>query len=81
MSEEERRVSMLEMNEAYKKSNGQTFQIYEEGNIAEENKDSKLKVERGSIHFDLNTKGSYDYVGSNGNEFEPRCFRLQDSSL
>ncbi|KAM5573653.1 myb family transcription factor PHL11 [Rosa sericea] len=81
ISEEERRVNIIEMNEAYKKSNGSTFQIYEEGNIGEENKDSKLKVERGSIHFDLNTKGSYDYVGTNGTEFEPRCFRLQDSSL
>lgn len=80
MSEEERRGNIIEMNEAYKKSNGSTFQIYEERNI-EENKDSKLKVERGSIHFDLNTKGSYDYVGTNGTELEPRCFRLQDSTL
>lgn len=81
MSEEERRGNIIEMNEAYKKSNGPTFQIYEEGNIAEENKDSKLKVERGSIHFDLNSKGSYDYVGTTGTELEPRCFRLQDSTL
>ncbi|BBH02760.1 Homeodomain-like superfamily protein [Prunus dulcis] len=39
------------------KSNGSTFEIYEEGNT-EEHKDAKLKVERGSINFDLNTKGA-----------------------
>ncbi|XP_021829927.1 myb family transcription factor PHL11-like [Prunus avium] len=62
------------------KSNGSTFEIYEEGNT-EENRDAKLKVERGFINFDLNTKGSYDYVGSNAGDFEPRRFRLQDTTL
>ncbi|KAM1127407.1 hypothetical protein ACFX2B_036965 [Malus domestica] len=66
------------MNDAYK-DGGSTFQIYEQG-IREENKDTKLKVEGGSIHFDLNSEGSYDYVGSNGGEFEPRCIRLQDTT-
>ncbi|KAM1833564.1 hypothetical protein ACFX13_023374 [Malus domestica] len=80
MGEQDRGGNTIEMNDIYKKHNGSTFQIYEEG-IREENKDTKLKVEGGSIRFDLNSKGSYDYVGSNGGEFETRCFRLQDTTL
>ncbi|XP_048436022.1 myb family transcription factor PHL11-like [Pyrus x bretschneideri] len=79
MSEQDRRGNTAEiMNDAYK-NNGSTFQIYEHG-IREENKDTKLKVEGGSIHFDFNSKGSYDYVGPNGGEFETRSFRLQDTT-
>ncbi|KAB2626192.1 myb family transcription factor APL [Pyrus ussuriensis x Pyrus communis] len=80
MGEQDRGGNTIEMNDIYKKNNGSTFQIYEEG-IREENKDTKIKVEGGSIRLDLNTKGSYDYVGSNGGEFETRCFRLQDTTL
>ncbi|KAM1784470.1 hypothetical protein ACFX12_037481 [Malus domestica] len=80
MSEQDRGGNTAEMmNDAHKKNNGSTFQIYEQG-IREENKDTKLKVEWGSIHFDLNSKGSFDYVGSNGGGFETRCFRLQDTT-
>ncbi|KAB2632139.1 myb family transcription factor APL [Pyrus ussuriensis x Pyrus communis] len=79
MSEQDRGGNTTEMmNDAYKNS-GSTFQIYEQG-TREENKDTKLKVEGGSTYFDLNSKGSYDYVGSNGGEFEPRSIRLQDTT-
>ncbi|KAM1127405.1 hypothetical protein ACFX2B_036963 [Malus domestica] len=80
MSEQDRGGSTTKMmNDVYKKNNGSTFQIYEQG-IREENKDTKLKVDGGSIHFDLNRKGSYDYGGPNGGEFETSCFRLQDTT-
>ncbi|KAB2634210.1 myb family transcription factor APL [Pyrus ussuriensis x Pyrus communis] len=65
--------------QATRKNSGSTFQIYEQG-IREEHKDTKLKVEGGSIHFHFNCKRSYDYVGSNGGDFDTRCFRLQDTT-
>lgn len=57
--------------DVYKKTNGSSnFNFFEEGN-REEAKDSKLK---GSIHFDLNAKGSYDFLSGNGVDLEPNMF-------
>ncbi|KAH7510863.1 hypothetical protein FEM48_ZijujUnG0077400 [Ziziphus jujuba var. spinosa] len=53
INEVDRKEGILDMNDVYKKANGSTFNVYEEGN-REEAKGSKLK---GSIHFDLNAKG------------------------
>ncbi|KAB2632137.1 myb family transcription factor APL [Pyrus ussuriensis x Pyrus communis] len=67
MSEQDRRGNTAEMmNDAYKNKKKIKIQSF--------------KVEGGSIHFDFNSKGSYDHVGSNGGEFETRCFRLQDTT-
>ncbi|XP_024923243.3 myb family transcription factor PHL11 isoform X2 [Ziziphus jujuba] len=70
INEVDRKEGILDMNDVYKKANGSTFNVYEEGN-REEAKDSKLK---GSIHFDLNAKGGYDFISSNGVELEPKMF-------
>lgn len=57
--------------DVYKKTNGSSnFNIFEEGN-REEAKDSKLK---GSIHFDLNAKGGYDFLSVNEVDLEPNMF-------
>jgi len=38
----------------------------------EEKKDNKVKVEGNSINFDLNSRGSYDFFGASGSEFEAK---------
>lgn len=68
MNGEDRKGSIIEMNEIYKKSNGSAFQIYQDGGGREENKEVKLKVEGGLIQFDLNTKDNYDFVAANGEQ-------------
>lgn len=40
----------------------------------EEKKDVKLKVEGSSINFDLNMRGSYDFLGNNEAALEPKTF-------
>ncbi|XP_062073402.1 myb family transcription factor PHL11 [Humulus lupulus] len=73
MSEVEQKASILDqMGGVYGKENESSFKIYEEGN-KEDFEDSKLKdTNTNTIHFDLNTKSGYDFVGANGLEFEPK---------
>ncbi|KAK1577076.1 hypothetical protein Q3G72_018805 [Acer saccharum] len=69
---------MEDMNEADRKSNilevsKATFRNGGIGEGEQDNKDVKLKIEGGgaSMHFDLNTKGSYEFIAANGIELEP----------
>ncbi|XP_058188984.1 myb family transcription factor PHL11 [Rhododendron vialii] len=54
-------------NDIHMKTNGSLFSGEEL-----EKKDIKLKVEGGSISFDLNTRGSYDFFGTSGPELETK---------
>ncbi|KAL5550861.1 hypothetical protein UlMin_001037 [Ulmus minor] len=65
--EEDRKGDIVEVNGVYRKENCSSFKTFDEQD--REDKDSKLK---GTIHFDLNTKGGYDFLGANGLEFEPK---------
>ncbi|XP_028754711.1 myb family transcription factor PHL11 isoform X2 [Neltuma alba] len=54
--------NIMDMNDFYKKAHSSSaFGIYQEAE-GEEHKDQKPKVAEGSIQFDLNIKGSYDFV-------------------
>ncbi|KAF6135817.1 hypothetical protein GIB67_028136 [Kingdonia uniflora] len=53
-----------------KKIGTSTFQLHQEREEEEEmKKDVKIKVEEGSILFDLNVNGSFDFFGPKGIEF------------
>ncbi|KAF4391796.1 hypothetical protein F8388_017391 [Cannabis sativa] len=71
MTEVEEKASIIDqMGGVYRKQNDSSFKIYQESN-REDSEDSKLK-DTNTIHFDLNTKGGYDFVGANSLEFEPK---------
>ncbi|KAK2662614.1 hypothetical protein Ddye_001188 [Dipteronia dyeriana] len=62
---------MEDMNEADRKSN--LLEVSKAGGIGDgeqDNIDVKLKI-GASMHFDLNTKGSYEFIAANGIELEP----------
>ena len=63
--------NVIEANDYYKKTQDSTFQIYQEGQ-REESKDHKPKIEGASIQFDLNIKGSHDFVSAGGAEMESK---------
>ncbi|CAL5371511.1 unnamed protein product [Camellia sinensis] len=46
----------------------------------EERKDIKLKVEGGSVNFDLNTRGSYDFIGTSRSEMEAKTLAYRNFS-
>lgn len=68
MNEVDQKAGIIEMSGVYRKENESSFKIYQVEK-REETEDSKLKD---TIHFDLNTKGGYDFVGANGLDFEPK---------
>ncbi|CAL5355622.1 hypothetical protein CsSME_00044382 [Camellia sinensis var. sinensis] len=55
------------LNDINRKANGSLYL----GEV-EERKDIKLKVEGGSVNFDLNTRGSYDFIGTSRSEMEAK---------
>lgn len=57
-----------QVNDFYSKSHGSDFHYHEV--VREENRDQKHKAEGGSIHFDLNIKGSNDLVSAAGAEMD-----------
>lgn len=76
MNEQDRKGNIIEFNGMLKKANtnGSSFRVQGDCGEREGNEDNnKHKVDGGSIHFDLNTKGSYDFnsIAANGIEFGP----------
>lgn len=76
MNEQDRKGDTLEFNAMRKKANanGSSFGVQGDCGAREGNEDdNKHKIDGGSIHFDLNTKGSYDFNGiaANGIELGP----------
>ncbi|KAK3182939.1 hypothetical protein Dsin_030225 [Dipteronia sinensis] len=64
MNEADRKSNILEVS----KANGSALR----NGDGEDNRDVKLKIGGGaSMHFDLNTKGSYEFIAANGIELEP----------
>ncbi|KAK4261517.1 hypothetical protein QN277_004504 [Acacia crassicarpa] len=62
--------NIMDMNDFYKKAHSSSaFGIYQEAD-GEDHKDQKPKVEEGSIQFDLNIKGSYDFVSAGAAEMD-----------
>ncbi|KAL5724581.1 hypothetical protein ACHQM5_007821 [Ranunculus cassubicifolius] len=64
----------------YKKGHSSAFQLYQEGEEEHEEelqrKDVKVKVEGGSLLFDLNINGNYEFMAANGHEMHTQ--RRQD---
>ncbi|KAK9267058.1 hypothetical protein L1049_022260 [Liquidambar formosana] len=74
MNQEDRKGNITEknmLNDIHKKANSSVFQMYQDKE-EEEKKDVKPNVEGGPIHLDLNSKGSYDFFGANGGDFEAK---------
>lgn len=76
MNEQDRKGNTTEFNDMIKKANanGSSFRVQGDCGEREGNEDdNKHKVDGGSIHFDLNAKGSYDFNGiaANGIELAP----------
>ncbi|KAH9753131.1 Myb family transcription factor PHL11 [Citrus sinensis] len=66
MNEQDRKGNATEFNDMIKKgnANGSSFRVQGDCGEREGNEgDNKHKVDGGSTHFDLNTKGSYDFNG------------------
>lgn len=64
--------NIIDMNAFYKKTHDLSpFGIFQEGE-GEDHKDFKPKVEEGSIQFDLNIKGSYDFVSPGATEMDSK---------
>ncbi|XP_054809672.1 myb family transcription factor PHL11 [Prosopis cineraria] len=64
--------NIMGMNDFYKKAHSSSaFGIYPETE-GEDLKDRKPKVEEGSIQFDLNIKGSYDFVSAGAAEMDSK---------
>ncbi|GLT58495.1 hypothetical protein SLA2020_313820 [Shorea laevis] len=70
---EDNKSNVVQMNDVFKKVNiGSEFQNYRMGEGAGNKDEHKIKVEAAdSINFDLNTKGSFDFLAGNASEFEP----------
>lgn len=63
MNVQDRKESIIDLK------NGSAFRVQSDGETRE-NKDVKYPVEGSSIHFDLNTKDTYDFVATRGSELE-----------
>ncbi|KAK1368299.1 Myb family transcription factor APL [Heracleum sosnowskyi] len=74
LNEEDRNQSISELGKHGNSMNTSTS-IYM-GEVAEKT-DMKLKVEGGSINFDLNMRGSYDFLGTNETALEPKPFAFR----
>ncbi|KAL9447918.1 hypothetical protein AB3S75_015405 [Citrus x aurantiifolia] len=76
MNEQDRKGNTTEFNDMIKKASANCSSFRVQGDCGEREgneDDNKHKVDGGSIHFDLNTKGSYDFNGiaANGIELAP----------
>lgn len=69
MNAKDRKENIIDLKDINNKENGLAIHIHTYRKT-EEHKDVKHNLEEGSIHFDLNTKGSYDFVAANGSELE-----------
>ena len=69
-NEEERKVNMIEKSITTNKANGSGFTVYQEAEGVLE--DVKFKEGEGFRFFDLNTKGNYEFAGTNGTDFEAK---------
>lgn len=77
VNDADRKPNIVQMNDVFKKANCSAFQNYGVGETEreEENKYIKVKVEGDqSIHFDLNTKHSYEFVAVNANKLQSNMF-------
>ncbi|GMN40795.1 hypothetical protein TIFTF001_010025 [Ficus carica] len=68
MNEVDQKSGIMEMNGIYRKENDSSFNIYQERS-REQNEDAKLKE---TIHFDLNTKGGFDFISAHGFDLDPK---------
>ncbi|KAF8380766.1 hypothetical protein HHK36_028256 [Tetracentron sinense] len=59
------------LHRVHNKSHGSAFQLYQVGE-EETKKEVKLKVDGGSPYFDLNAKGSCEFLTSKGSELETK---------
>ena len=69
LNAEDRKPSITDLKGINMKENGPAMHIQREGQT-QETKDVKHHLQGDSIHFDLNTKGNYDFVSANGSELE-----------
>ncbi|XP_011028078.1 PREDICTED: myb family transcription factor APL-like isoform X1 [Populus euphratica] len=69
LNAEDRKPSITDLKGINMKENCPAMHIQREGQ-ARETKDVKHHLQGDSIHFDLNTKGTYDFVSANGSELE-----------
>ncbi|KAL8107695.1 myb family transcription factor PHL11 [Apium graveolens] len=69
LNEEDRNQSISELGRIHGNPSSSIYM----GEVAEKT-DVKLKVEEGSINFDLNMRGSYDFLGTNETAMEPKPF-------
>jgi hypothetical protein len=69
LNAEDRKPSITDLKGINMKENGLAMHIQIEGQT-QETKDVKHHLQGDSIHFDLNTKGTYDFVSANGSELE-----------
>lgn len=72
LNEEDRDQSISELGKIHGNSRNASSSIYM-GEVAEKS-DVKLKVGEGSVNFDLNMRGSYDFLGTNETALEPKPF-------
>ncbi|EXC26255.1 Myb family transcription factor APL [Morus notabilis] len=76
MNEVDQKSGIIEMNGVYRKESDTSFNIYQEGNREKTDEDTKLKE---TIHFDLNTKGGFDFVSARGLDLEPKMLSYRRS--
>jgi hypothetical protein len=69
LNAEDRKPSITDLKGINMKENGPAMHIQREGQT-QETKDVKHHLQGDSTHFDLNTKGTYDFVSANGSELE-----------
>lgn len=70
LNEEERNQNISKM-EKFEDSSRNASTSHCTGEVAEK-KEVKFKVEEGSINFDLNTRGSYDFLSTDETALEPK---------
>ncbi|KAI5601881.1 hypothetical protein POPTR_001G133400v4 [Populus trichocarpa] len=69
LNAEDRKPCITDLKGVNIRTNGSAIHIDREGQT-QETKDVKHHLQGDSIHFDLNTKGTYDFVAANGSELE-----------
>lgn len=70
-NEEDMKVNIIEKSIPSNRANGSVFTTYQEAEELEK-KDVKFREGEGFRHFDLNTKGNYEFAGANGADFEAK---------
>ncbi|KAJ6415483.1 hypothetical protein OIU84_004306 [Salix udensis] len=69
LNAEDRKPNITDLKGINMKTNGPAMHIQREGQTLG-TKNVKHRLQGDSIHFDLNTKGTYDFVSANGSELE-----------